>query len=798
VRQTLRSFRRQRRFLAAAALTLAVGIGANTAIFSVVKGVLLSPLPYRDPDRLALLWETTKDMPQIVVSYPDYLDWRQRARSFEDIAVFNPFESLTLTGVGDAERVSGGLASGHLFQLLGVAAARGRTLVPRDDSPASEPAAVITDDFWRRRFGADGHVVGKTVFLDSKPYTIVGVLPPSFRLNQVDVWLPLGRFADDPRFTPRENHPGLIGVGRLKPGVTLERMNADLAAVAAQLGREHPEDVGIGATGALFKEQMVGTVRPALRVLAIAVGLVLLIACANVANLMLGRATERQHDFALRKAIGASGGRLVRQALTESTVLALLGGVGGVALAWAGVKLLLALEPSNLPRLSSIRVDGGVLAFALGISVATGLLFGVVPARQLPRSSPLAALREGGRGAVGAGHRRRFAAGLTVTEVALALVLLVAAGLLLRSFAKLTGVAPGFDPEHVVASRVQLPSARYPDDAARRRLFAELLRRVRALPGVDDAALGSDIPVSSSWQTTVSFEGVDTPKGSEPLLSAASVTPEYFRTLRVPLRAGRAFEPTDDSAHPKVVIVTARVARRMYGGGTASAIGRRLKQGKGDSDAPWITIVGVVDDVRNEGLDTTPRGTLYFPFAQSVGSELWVLVRTPQPLDRVAPALRRELSALDRDLPLSSTQTLTQALDRSVSQPRFSMLMLTIFAAAALLLATVGLYGVVASGVAQRQREISVRIALGARPRRVVAWVVAQAIRLTMLGVVLGAVAALAGGRVLASLLFEVKPTDPAVFVGVAVLLALVAVVAAALPAVRAARLDPATVIRET
>jgi predicted permease len=476
-------------------------------------------------------------------------------------------------------------------------------------------------------------------------------------------------------------------------------------------------------------------------------------------------------------------------------VLALAGGALGVGLAWAGVKVLLALEPANLPRLTEIRVDGAVLAFALGVSVLTGLLFGVAPARILARSSPLTALREGGRGALG-GARRRLAAGLTVTEVALALVLLVGAGLLVRSFAKLTGLAPGFDPRHVVASLVELPAARYPDDGARRRAFDELLRRAAALPGVDDVALGTDLPVQSGWQTTVTFDGVTFPQGNPPLLDAGIVSAGYFRTLHVKLLDGRAFEPVDDGTHPKVAVVSARVARRVYG--QASPVGRRFKQGPRESDAPWVTIVGVVDDVRNDGPAEEPRGTLYFPAGQETSRASWLFVRTPLPAERVVPALRRELAAIDRDLPLSEVQTLDEALARTVSQPRFSMLMLTVFAGAALLLAAIGLYGVIATSVAQRQREISVRIALGARPRSVVRWVVGQSLRLTALGIAIGAVAAYASGRVLASLLYEVRPTDPPVFVGVAALLVSVAVVAALVPALRAARTDPATVIRET
>jgi putative ABC transport system permease protein len=795
LRYGLRTLAKNPGFTAAAVLTLGLGIGANTAIFSVVDGVLLSPLAGRDPDRLAMLWESTQNAPQVPVSYPDYLDWRQRAQSFEDIAVYSGFDQFTMTGEGDPERIHGGLASGNLFTVFGVEPGSGRLLAPRDDHLDADPVAVISEGFWHRRFAADPRVVGRSIRLDGNAYTIVGVLPPSFRLAGAEVWLPLGRFTHTPRFV-RANH-GLIGIGRLKPGVTVDQMLADLGAVARQLQREYPADnAGIGAAGAPLKEMMVGSIRRPLGVLAAAVGLVLLVACANVANLLLSRAAARQHEFALRVAIGAGRRRVVRQLITESLLLAVAGGVLGLGLAWAGVKLLVALRPANLPRLLDIQVDATVLAFALGLSVVTGLLFGLAPALHLARSEPVLALQEGGRRTSGGRARRRLATGLTVAEVAMALLLLVVAGLLVRSFARLTGVDPGFEPRNVTAALVALPERDYPDEAHRRLAFRELLRRVRALPQARDAALATDPPSSTSWQTQVTFAGrpPDHP-GSEPFLNAVIASPEYFRTMRIRLLAGRGIEPADAEGQPRVAVVGASVAKRFFGG--HGALGQRMKQGGAGVEGPWLTIVGIVDDVKDNGLRIPSRGTMYVPLEQWDPSAAWLMVRSATPLEQLLPLLRRETAALDRNLPLANVTTLDDALDESVAQEKFSMLMLGIFAALALVLAAVGIYGLIAYSVAQRAQEIGVRIALGARRADVLGLVVGQAMRLTLLGILLGAAAALGAGRLIASLLFEVEPGDPAVLAGAALLVAAVALLSAGLPALHAAQTDPRAALSE-
>ena len=794
VRFTIRSLIAQPVFTIVAVITLGLGIGANTAIFSVVNGVLLAPLPYREPDRLVRLWESMQEAPKIMVSYPDYLDWRARTHSFEDLSIYNPFDSFNYTGNGDPERIHGGLAASNLFSVLGVDAQQGRLFTAADDRPESAPVVVITDKLWHRRFNGDSTVVGKRMTLDGTSYTIVGVLPPQIIVASSELWLPLGRFTSTPRFV-RANHPGLIAVGRLKPGVTIEQMRGDLKAVARQIEIEYPKsNQDIGANGAPLLEAVVGLIKPALLMLSGAVALVLLVACANVANLLLGRAAARQREFAVRVAIGAGRGRLVAQLLTESVILAVIGGALGVALAAAGVKLLVSLHPSNIPRLTVIHVDGHVLAFALAVSVVTGLLFGLVPALQSARADAVVALRDSNRGTSAGRTRMRTRATLTVAEVALALVLLVGAGLLFKSFVKLMTVDPGFDKRHVVAALVQLPPLRYPDESRRRTTFEQLVAAVRANPGVDEVALATDLPIGSSWQTGVVREGT-TSTNAPPLIAAAIVTPGFFHAMRMTLAAGRDLSVSDRSGQPPVAVLSKEAARRLFG--TTDVVGKRIKQGNHDSPAPWITVVGVVGDVKNYGLDASSPGTVYFPSGQTDMSSAWLVVRSTASLDALGPRLRRDLASIDGELPLAALQTLEQTVDETVAQPRFSLLMLGIFATVALLLAAIGLFGVVSYGVAQRSREIGVRIALGAQRADILRMVVGQGMALAAAGVVIGTVAAIAGGRVIVHHLFDVKPFDPIVLGAVASTVFLTALIAAAVPALRATRIDPADAIRD-
>jgi putative ABC transport system permease protein len=798
LRQSIRALYRQPAFALIAVATLGLGIGANTAVFSVVNGVLLSPLAYRDPERLVLLWESVPDMPQILVSYPNYLDWRKQNRTFEDLAIYNGFRSFNLTGDGEPERLPGGLASGNLFSLLGAEPVVGRLIGPSDDQLGAEAVAVLSDGFWRRRFGADPRVVGRAIRLDGKSYQVIGVLQPRIELADAEVWIPIAPLTNTPEFA-RANHPGTLVVGRLRRGVTLDQMRADLARVTKQLQEEFPKaNAGVGANGAPLMEIASRGMKPALLMLAGAVALVLLVACANVANLLLARATSRQKEFALRSAMGASRGRILRQLLTESVVLALLGGTLGVALAWGGVKLLLALQPGNVPRLTEIGIDGTVLGFAVAISLLTGIGFGLFPAVQAARPAPLAALREEGRGGTASRSSQRLRAGLTVAEVAVALILLVGAGLLVRSFANLTRVDPGINPRNVIAALIRLPELRYPDSTRQRAAFAELLARVQAEPEVESAALTSDLPLQSGWQSGVSFEGLPpVASGRQPLLNGVLVSAGYFATMAIPIIAGRDFAAEDRAGQLPVVIVSQSVATRFFG--AEKPIGRRMKVGPADSPGPWATIIAVVGEVKNDGLASlAPRGTMYFPAAQYAEGldRFWVVVRSRAPPDRLGVMFRRDIAALDRELPVTVIRTIDQVIESSVAQPKFSTVMLTVFAAIALILAAVGLYGVISYGVSQRTREIGVRMALGARRTTVVMMVITQALMVTAVGIAVGAAVALAGGRIMGGLLFGVKPADPLVFLLVILGLGTVAMIAAAVPAVRASRIDPCDAMR--
>ena len=797
LRYAARRLRAAPGFAAVTVLTLALGIGATTAIFTVLNGVVFRPLPFGNPDRLVMLWETNKDLPQILVSYPNYLDWRGRVRSFEDVALYDGFAQFTLTGKGGAERVRGGLASGNLFDVLEVRPALGRLFRSTDDQVGAERVAVVTDAFWRRKLGGDPGAVGTAVTLDGFSYTIVGVLPPRVQLARSEVWVPIGLFANTESYTDRSNHPGTIGIGRLKRGATLDAMQADLDQLYRQLRADHPaENAGIGASGGWLLDLVLGGIRPALYILAGAVGLVLLIACANVASLLLGRAASRQREIALRTAIGAHRSRIVRQLLTESMLLSGLGAALGIALAWGGVRLLVALRPDNVPRLVDIRLDAPVLAFAVVLAAFTGIAFGLVPALQTSRANLLAALQEGGRGAT-AGPRplgmRRI---LLVGEIALALVLLVGAGLLIRSFAKLTGVDVGVDSRNVIVGLVSLPERRYPDAARQAAVFADLLERVGSLPQVRDAALATDLPVNSSWQAGVTVEGLPPVEpGREPLLNVVIATPGWFSTMKMRVLAGRGLDAADRAGLPRVMVISQAVAKRFFAG--RSAIGRRMKMGPAGGGGQWMTIVGVVNDVKQEGPGVESRGAMYLPLAQHPSGTMWLAVRASGEAAGVVPSLRAALAAIDADVPLSSVQTLEDRVAGTVSQPRFSMLLLTLFAAIALVLAATGIYGVISYSVALRTQEIGVRIALGARPRDVVGMVMRQVFAITGLGIAIGGAGALAAGSLLTSLLFGVHASDPVTFAAVSIVLAAVALVAAAVPARRAARLDPVAALRE-
>jgi putative ABC transport system permease protein len=797
----LRSLRRQPAFTAIVVITLALGIGANTAIFSVINSVLLTPLPYREPHRLVMMWETRPGSDRPLVSYPNFEDWRQRQHGFEDVGVYYPWASFTMTGQGDAERVDGALVSGNYLQLLGVRPALGRLVTPADDSPGSARVALLDNGFFQSRFGGDRSVLGRTLVLDDEAYTVVGVLPPDVRMSyragdqNPDVVLPVGLFAKDAPYN-RRGHPDLFAVGRLKAGVTVAQALSDLQRVSAELRAEYPgENAGLGAAGAPMMDMVVRFIKPALQILMAAVALVLLIACANVTNLVLSRSAARQREFALRTALGASRGRIVRQVLTESVVLALAGGALGVGIAVAGVRLLVTLQ-RGAPRMADTHVNMPALLFTLGVSLLTGLLFGLAPALQAGRADLVPALKGGGRGTSGGASRQRTRAALTVAEVALAVVLLAGSGLLVRSFARLMAVDPGFQPSHVIAGMVTLPRARYPGSELPRVTLDQLLAKVRAIPGVQSATLGSDLPICCQGQSTISFASrPDADPRKLPLVNVAVVDPEYFETLQIPFVSGRHIEAGDRAGQPLVALVSERVAQKFFAG--ASPIGEQFRLGGQVNDTrSWRTIVGVVRDTHTDGLAEDPRGTLYLPRAQEEMRGGWVILRSAPPAEQMTAQLRRAVAEVDRYVPLERVQTMDAALAVEMEGPKFSMLLLTIFAAVALALASVGIYGVISYNVTQRTGEIGVRVALGAQRRDVVGLVVGQAMKMAAAGVAIGVLLALWGGKSLSAMLFGVGPRDPLVLGAASVFLLAVAFAAALAPALRAMRIDPTIAMR--
>ena len=794
VRYASRMLRKSPGFTAISILTLALGIGANTAVFSVVNGVLLSPLPYREPERIVKVWESLPGMSQIMVSYPDYKDWKVRARVFDDIALYSPFRTMTLTGGELPERIGVGLATANVFGLLGAAPVIGRDFVAGDDQPGAARAALVTSGFWKRHFGSDRGVLGKTLALDGETYRIIGAAPPTVGLGTVDVWVPMALFEKTESFT-RGNHPGLIGVGRLKPGVTIAQMNADLTRVSAELRAEYPgETSGIGAGGDFFGELLVHNIRPALEMLSWAVFCVLLIACVNVANLLLGRASSRRKEIALRVAVGASDSRILRLLLTENLMVALTGGLLGVGLAYAGVRAIVALKPVGVPRLMNIHIDLRVLVFAAVVSIVTGLVFGLLPARQAAKVDLNDSLKESGRGSSATGGTLRLRGVLMAVEVAMALMLLVGAGLLMRSFTRLARVEPGVDPRGVVTAWINLPNAKYPDEARQRLAMQDILRRVQSVPGVTTAALTSAFPLNANQQNKISFEGHPRPKGNEPLLNVQYISREYFSTMKMRVLAGRRFSPSDVVGAAPAVWIGETVAKKYFP--DENPVGKRIVHGAFDSKEAPFTVAGVVNDVKDGSLSDATNGTFYLVFDQFPQSWMGLAIKASIPFEQVMPAVRREVASFDKDLPLADESTLEQAIGESIGQERFTMFVLGIFATVALLLAAVGVYGVIAYFVAQRSHEIGIRMALGAQRTNIVSLVTGRVLVTTGIGVAVGLVAAAAASGLMKKLLYDVKPTDITTYASGAIALIAVACVAAVVPTLRATRVNPANSMR--
>jgi predicted permease len=812
LRHGLRVLASQPAFTAVAVASLALGIGANTAIFSVTNALLLRPLPYDDADRITILWQRSPGLgvQQDWFSTGQYLDIRADNQVFSEVAA-TIGASFNLTGRGVPERIDGARVSSSLFPLFGAKAAVGRVFTPDEDKPGKPPVVILSNGYWKRRFGSDPSVVGKTLTLNGNTVTIVGVMAADFVFNKevmpavngiqnVDLLLPLPL-----NETARTNRGGedFNVFAKLRPDVSVEKAQADMDVLAARMKRDYPQSYppngGLTISVVPLINQVVGDVRLALYVLLGAVGLVLLIACGNVANLLLSRAAVRQKEMAVRAAVGASRDRLIRQLLTEAVVLATVGGGLGLALAVTAVKLLERFGPANIPRLNEVGVDGRVLAFTFVISLATGVVFGLVPALRASRLDLNDVLHEGGRSGVGTtafglGHQQLRKL-LISGEIALSLVLLIGAGLLVRSYQRITNANPGFDSHNVLSLRISLPGFTYKTPEAISAFYRELENRVRALPGVQHVGSNYLLPLSSvalGWEP-ISIEGYVPKAAGENLIIASSgyVSPDYFRTMGIPLLAGRYFDDRDTRGAPDVVIVDDKLASRFWP--NADPIGKRLR--RGDS-GPWRTVIGVVADTKQYAVDGEPPITAFYPVEQlGVPSRFLVVKASGDPTGLVA-AVTREVRALDADLPVYDVSTMDERLAESFARRRFSMFLLGVFAACASLLAAIGIYGVVSFWVSQRTRELGIRAALGARHLDLMRLVIRQAVVLVGIGLAVGLVVALGLTRVMANLLFGVSATDAVTYALLAIALGLVALLASYVPARRAAAVPPMTALR--
>jgi len=783
-------------FTVAAVAALAIGIGANTAIFAVVNTLLIQPLPYKDPDRLAVVWEHNlpRDRRNNVVSPGNYLHWREMNSVFAEMSIVSMTFRAAYTGDGEPEEVKQQIVNATLFPMLGVNAALGRVFTREEDRPDSSRFVLLSDRFWRRRFAADPNIINRSIRLSGNLFTVVGVMPPGFSIldKNVDIWIPPG-FTAESR-TPKGRWA--MVVARVKDGVTFKQAQDDMTRVASHLSVMFPDfDTGWTARVVALKEQLTGDVRPALLVLVGAVGFVLLIACANVANLLLARATTRHRELAVRAALGADRARLIRQLLTESLLLSVVGGAAGLALAWWALSLLRSVVAANLPiqRLEFVGISGWVLLFACVAALGSGLLFGLIPAFTAAGISLTDALREGGR--TGTGRRgRRVRHGLVVVEMALALVLLVGAGLLVRSFQSLMHVHPGFDPSRTLTMRVTLPSSSYQRDTQIIPFFDRVFERIGTLPGVQAAGGVSYLPLNGLGSATnFSIEGMEKPRaGDEPVSEVMVVTHEYFKAMGIPLLRGRLFDGRDTAPNTRRVIVTEALVKKYFGG--RDPIGQRIVLG-------WYNegpdeIIGVVGDVHSVSLELEPRGATYLPPARFAYPFLSVVVKSSAGGLSLAPAIVNAVHELDANVPVSEIRSMSEVMEVSTTERRLTMLLLMIFSIVALVLASVGIYGVIGYSVTQRTQEIGIRMALGAQRRDVLRMVVGNAMLLALVGIALGATGAFVLTRLMTKLLFSVEPQDPATFIVVALLLAAVAALASYLPGRRATHVDPLTALR--
>jgi putative ABC transport system permease protein len=786
-------------FTAIAVLTLALGIGANTAIFSVVNAILLRPLPFHDSSRIMLIAEKSK-YSNPSVSYQNFVDWRDQSHSFESVQAMRA-STITLTGAGEPERLDARWVTSGLFPLLGVQAHLGRTFRDDEDGAGSAPAVIISYGLWQRRFGGATDVLNKSINLDSRPYTVVGVLPRAFEfLRADDVYLPFTPWAktlpDD-----RNWHPGILAIGRLKQNVSREQANTEMVAIAKRLEEQYPiYNTGTGAEVIPLQEQVVKNVRPALLLLVGAVSFVLLIACANVANLLLARAAYRGREVAIRASMGAGRARLIRQLLTESILLSLAGGIFGLLLAWASLGPLLNISAGSLPLALTIGLNRSVLLFTILVSVITGLVFGIAPALRATRLDLRETLNEGSRGSTSGPGHQRLRGILIASEFALAMLLLVGAGLLLRSFSRLQDVSTGFQPDHLLVADLPLSQTAYAKPEQRYGFFDRLVDRAQTLPGVRSVGAASALPVSGTGGLLHFNIYGRPPKTPNDYIAAGyrAVTANYFETLSVPLLQGRFLTPADKENTPAVVVINATMAKTYFPG--ENPLGKRMQVGAiPESDVPWMEVVGVVGDV-TQGLGLEPKSEMYLPYRQADQVlpvfQLSVVLRTAGDPHQQAAALRSALAEIDPNQPLVKVRTMEDNMAATVAQPRFRTWLIGIFAGLALMLAAVGIYGVMSYSVTQRTSEIGIRITLGAQPVDVFRIVLGEGLRFALIGVAVGVAGGLVLTRLLSTFLYGVSATDPLTFFGVAILLIAVSVAACFFPARRATRVDPIVALR--
>jgi predicted permease len=787
-------------FAATAVIALALGIGANTAIFSVVSAVLLRPLPYKDADRLVMVWASKPQQPEsdiLPVSPPDYTDWKNQSHVFEDMGMSSD-SIYSLTGAGDPQQIVGYRFSSNFFDVMGVKPLMGRTFTPEEETPGHNNVVILSYRLWQRVFGGDADILGKPIVLSGDPYTVVGVMPSAFQHPQmVELWTPL---AIRPATMANRNATILRIVARLKPGVSVKQAQAELNSIALENERLHPEtNTGLGVKVVGLRESYTGDIRPALLVLLAAVGFVLLIACANVANLLLVRASSRQKEISIRVALGASRMRLVRQMLTESLLLSAAGGALGLAFTFAAVKPLAAIFPNNIanlniPIVEKIPVDTKVLAFALAVSFLTGLVFGIVPSLKSARPDLNEGLKESGRSAT-ASRGRRFRGVMAISEIALALVLLVGAGLMIRSFARLQTGKLGFDPQNVLSLEALLPQNKYGTPEKRQAFVEQALQRLEALPGVRSAGATNFLPLSGFWGTvTFTVEGRPLPApGEEPEADNRVATPRYFQTMSIPVLKGREFTEQDNDKAPDVAIINETLARRLWPEG--NAVGSRINTG--DASHPnWCEIVGIAGDVKSFGLEKETHSDVYAPYYQNRFSLLAFVVRTAGDPMSLISAAKSEIWSVDKDQPVFKVVSMSQLAAESLSLRRISMLLLAIFAGLALLLAALGIYGVMAYSVTQRTHEIGIRLALGAARGDVMRLVLKEGAALTGIGLGSGLIAAFLLTRLMASVLYQVSATDTGTYLVISLVLAAIALFACYVPARRAMRVDPMVALR--